>query len=65
MTRGQHQRVVGLPAVPPHELFGDRRRVRGEVDAVQMIFGDAVARDDEQVAGSDRHLMVDRVCGIR
>ena len=35
--------------------FGYRRGRGGEVDVVQVVFGDSVAGDDEQVAGAKRN----------
>ena len=65
MTCGKHQRVVGLLAVVGQNLFGDYRCRRGEVDAVEVILGDAVAGDDEQIAGADRHLVGQKCWGMR
>ena len=57
MPRGEHQRVIGLPAVCVEDVLGDRHRGCGEVDALNMVFEDAVGGDDEQVAWADRNLM--------
>ena len=44
-------------AVSAHNLFCDHQGRCGEVDVVQVIFDDAVAGDDKQVAGTNRDFL--------
>ena len=57
VTRGEHQRIVVVFGVAVQNLVGDQQSRRGEVDVVQVIFDDAVAGDDKQVAGTDRDFL--------
>src|ERR1700704_5887736 len=59
MTRGEHERIIGFPAVRVEDVFGNRHGGQGEIDVGNVVFEDAVGRDDEEGAGTDRHL----VCG--
>ena len=47
----EHQSVVVVPAVAAHNLLSDCDGWCGEVDIVQVVFGDTVGGDDEQIAG--------------
>src|ERR1700733_13461432 len=57
VTRGEHQRIVVVLGVAVQNLVGDHQSRRGEVDVVQVIFDDAVAGDDKQVAGTNRDFL--------
>ena len=52
MTRSEHQRVVGLLGVFTQDFIGYNSGRAGEVNVIQMIFGNAVGGDDDQVAGA-------------
>jgi hypothetical protein len=45
MARGEHQRVVGLPAVRIENVFGDAHSGCREVDSGNMVFENAVGSD--------------------
>ena len=47
MTCGKHHGVVGFFRVFTQDLVGYNRGGGGEVDMVQVVFGDAVTRNDE------------------
>ena len=57
MTRSEHQRVVGLFRVFTQHLVGYNSGRAGEIDVVQMIFGDAVGGDDDEVAGAQSYYL--------
>src|ERR1700729_2519779 len=57
VTRGEHQRIVVVFGVAVQNLVGDHQGGRGEVDVVQVIFDNAVAGDDKQVAGTNRDFL--------
>ena len=55
MTCGEHHGVVGYFRVFSQDLLGNGRGGGGEVDVVQVILGDSVAGNDEQIAGAYRN----------